>query len=136
MSNETIKIGLPSRERKLASSFEPSQTIQDDALSLREILVRFSNGQPLPSVVNNQEGFPLGDMEDSDFSFGDTSDLVDLDNIKASASSVVSRVLEDSKKVQSNSNQPNETIEQNLNVPVDGTNGSAATTPNVNNINS
>lgn len=102
MNNESIKIGLPSRERKFASSFEESQTIQDDALSLREILVRFSSGQPLPSVVNNQEGFPLGDMEHSDFSFGDTSDLVDVDNIKASTSSILSRVLEDSTQVQQN----------------------------------
>ena len=135
MSNETIKIGLPSRERKFADSFEESQTIQDDALSLREILVRFSSGQPLPSVVNNQEGFPLGDMEDSDFSFGDTSDIVDLDNIKTSASSVVSRVLEDSKKVQPNYNQPNEPTQPNLSEASTGTNSNSAT-QNVNNTNS
>lgn len=135
MSNETIKIGLPSRERKFADSFEESQTIQDDALSLREILVRFSSGQPLPSVVNNQEGYPLGDMEDSDFSFGDTSDIVDLDHIKASSFSVVNRFLEDSKKVQPNVNQPNEPIEPKLNEPPTGKNSNIAT-QNVNNINS
>lgn len=30
--------------------FPPTETVQDDALSLREILIRFSNGQPLPPV--------------------------------------------------------------------------------------
>lgn len=30
--------------------FPATETVQDDALSLREILIRFSNGQPLPPV--------------------------------------------------------------------------------------
>lgn len=100
MSNENFKLGLPSRERKLAVDFEASQTVQDDALSLREILVRFGAGQPLPSVQNNQDGFPFGDMEDSDFAFGDVTDIVEQGNIASDAQNRIDEIIKSAQSVQ------------------------------------
>lgn len=49
-----FKLGYNHTEHRGRGYFSPSQTVQDDALSIREILVRFAGGQALPPI--QQEG--------------------------------------------------------------------------------
>ncbi len=133
MKNEPLQLGLPPRIGKCAVDFEASQTIQDDALSLREILVRFGAGQPIPSVQNNVDGYPFGDMDDSNFAFGDIQDFTDADSFAAHAQSSIDSIVAEAKKVRQN----NTAIDKsNLNSPVVGKNGSGSSTDDVNNFNS
>ena len=131
MTNEPLQLGLPPRNGKCAVDFEASQTIQDDALSLREILVRFGAGQPIPSVQNNVDGYPFGDMDDSDFALGDIQDFTDADSFAAHAQNSIDSIVAEAKKVRQN-NSAND--KSNLNLPVDDKTGSASPSNNVNNI--
>lgn len=58
--------------------FSPSQTVQDDALSIREILVRFAGGQALPPI--QQEGsYPTVEPNiDDELADLDPNELTDL----------------------------------------------------------
>ena len=132
MTNEPLQLGLPPRNGKCAVDFEASQTIQDDALSLREILVRFGAGQPIPSVQNNVDGYPFGDMDDSDFAFGDIQDFTDADYLAAHAQNRIDSIVAETKKVRQN-NSTND--KSNLNLPVDGKTGSDSPSNYVNNTN-
>ena len=139
MNNEPLQLGLPPRNGKCAVDFEASQTIQDDALSLREILVRFGAGQPIPSVQNNVDGYPFGDMDDSDFALGDIQDFTDADSFAAHAQNRIDSIVAEAKKVRQN-NSAND--RSNLNLPADGKNDSGSSSHttgspinNVNNFN-
>lgn len=139
MTNEPLQLGLPARNGKCAVDFEASQTIQDDALSLREILVRFGAGQPIPSVQNNVDGYPFGDMDDSDFALGDIQDFTDADSFAAHAQNRIDSIVAEAKKVrQKNSGNDKPAINLPLddkNVIVDPSNNAADPVNNVNNIN-
>ena len=79
-----IKLGYNHPEHKGRSYFSPSQTVQDDALSIREILVRFAGGQSLPPI--QQEGSfpniePNIDDELADFDPNELTDLQEMINI-------------------------------------------------------
>ncbi len=79
-----FKFGRNKFEFDGVKNFPPTETVQDDALSLREILIRFSNGQPLPPVAA-QAFYP-----DEEPSIDDTPidvsglDMVELDAYKHS----------------------------------------------------
>lgn len=110
MSNEPLQIGLPPRNGKCAVDFEASQTVQDDALSLREILVRFGAGQPIPSVQNSEDGYPFGDMDDTDFAFGDIQDFTDADYFASHAQNRINSIVEEAKKVRQVSPKTDESV--------------------------
>lgn len=77
--------------------FPASETVQDDALSLREILIRFSNGQPLPPVAT-ESFYP--DVEPSiDDAPLDISNL-DLAELHSYKDSVDNHILELQAKLQ------------------------------------
>lgn len=64
--------------------FPATETVQDDALSLREILIRFSNGQPLPPVAA-QAYYPNEEPSIDDTPLDVSSlDMVELDAYKNS----------------------------------------------------
>lgn len=77
--------------------FPATETVQDDALSLREILIRFSNGQPLPPVAT-RPFYP--DVEPSiDDAPLDISNL-DLAELHSYKASVDNHILELQAKLQ------------------------------------
>lgn len=117
MSNEPLQIGIPPRNGKCAVDFEASQTVQDDALSLREILVRFGAGQPIPSVQNSEDGYPFGDMDDTDFAFGDIQDLTDADYFASHAQNRINSIVEEAKKVRPVPSKTDESVINSLNPP-------------------
>lgn len=106
MNNESFQLGLPPRNGKCATHFEESQTIQDDCLSLREILVRFGAGQPVPSVQNSDDGYPFGDMDDTDFAFGDITDFTDADNFAAHAQNRIDAIKQQASQIRQVSQEP------------------------------
>ena len=60
------------------SIFSPSATIQDDALTIREILTRFTNGQPTPDL-EREVSYPSTEPDiDSDSIDLATSDIADV----------------------------------------------------------
>ena len=126
MQNESFQLGLPPRNGKCATYFEESQTIQDDCLSLREILVRFGAGQPVPSVENSDDGYPFGDMDDTDFAFGDISDFTDADNFANTAKNRIDAIKQQASQVRqlpkesdpaTPVNNPSSPIDDNSNPP-------------------
>ena len=77
--------------------FPPTETVQDDALSLREILIRFSNGQPLPPVAT-QAYYPNEEPSIDDMPLDISGfDLAELHNYK---SSVDNHIIELQTKLQ------------------------------------
>lgn len=84
-----FKLGYNHPEHKGQSYFSPSKTVQDDALSIREILVRFAGGQSLPPI--QQDGSypnvePNIDDELADFDPNELTDLqqmIDISNQRA-----------------------------------------------------
>ena len=126
MNNESFQLGLPPRNGKCATHFEASQTIQDDCLSLREILVRFGAGQPVPSVQNSDDGYPFGDMDDTDFAFGDIQDFTDADNFAAHAQSRIDAIKQQASQVRQVSQEPNTTTPvNNSSSPIDDNSNSS-----------
>lgn len=84
------------------SNFSPSCTVQDDALTIREILTRFTNGQPTPDLereVSYPSTEPDIDIDTIDVSTADIADvfnasldsairarqMLDADNLSAEA---------------------------------------------------
>lgn len=62
------------------SNFPPSCTVQDDALSIREILTRFTSGQPTPDL-EREVYYPSSEPDiDSDTIDVDTADIADVAN--------------------------------------------------------
>lgn len=96
--------GFPPRSHHGASRFSPSETIQDDALTLREILTRFGNGQPLPSVI--KEAFYADDasLEDTPLDLSGL-DMAEIDLLKGSVQNRISD-LESSLKELSKKEEP------------------------------
>lgn len=84
-----IKLGYNHPVHKGQSYFSPSITVQDDALSIREILVRFAGGQSLPPIM--QEGSyptvepniddPLADYDPNELT--DLQEMINLSNERA-----------------------------------------------------
>lgn len=84
-----FKLGYNHPEHKGQSYFSPSQTVQDDALSIREILVRFAGGQSLPPI--QQEGSypnvepniddPLADYDPTELT--DLQEMINISNQRA-----------------------------------------------------
>lgn len=72
--------------------FPPSETVQDDALSLREILIRFSNGQPLPPV-SLQPYYPdeTPSIDDTPLDIS-SLDMAELDAYKKSVDSHITEL--------------------------------------------
>lgn len=78
-------------------NFPPTETVQDDALSLREILIRFSNGQPLPPVAM-EAYYPNEEPSIDDMPLDISSlDMVELDSYK---NSVENHIMELQAKLQ------------------------------------
>lgn len=62
------------------SNFPPSCTVQDDALTIREILTRFTNGMPTPDL-DREVYYPSSEPDiDSDTIDVDTADIADVAN--------------------------------------------------------
>lgn len=62
------------------SYFSPSSTIQDDALTIREILTRFTNGQPTPDL-EREVSYPATEPDiDSDTIDIGSADIADVYN--------------------------------------------------------
>lgn len=60
--------------------FSPSATIQDDALTIREILTRFTNGQPTPDL-DREVHYPSTEPDiDSDTIDIGSADIADVYN--------------------------------------------------------
>lgn len=84
-----FKLGYNHPEHKGQSYFSPSKTVQDDALSIREILVRFAGGQSLPPI--QQEGSypnvepniddPLADYDPTELT--DLQEMINISNQRA-----------------------------------------------------
>lgn len=84
-----FKFGYNHTEHHGRGYFSPSQTVQDDALSIREILVRFAGGQALPPI--QQEGsYPnvepniddeLADLDPNELT--DLQQMIDISNQRA-----------------------------------------------------
>lgn len=73
-----FKFGYNHTDHHGRGYFSPSQTVQDDALSIREILVRFAGGQALPPI--QQEGsYPTVEPNiDDELADLDPNELTDL----------------------------------------------------------
>ena len=75
-----FKIGYPVRQRVTARNFPVSETIQDDSLTLREILTRFAGGQPLPQMQSEGTFSPVEpDIDDDTFNI-DFDDPYEVQN--------------------------------------------------------
>lgn len=84
-----FKFGYNHSEHHGRGYFSASQTVQDDALSIREILVRFAGGQALPPI--QQEGsYPniepniddeLADLDPNELT--DLQQMIDISNQRA-----------------------------------------------------
>lgn len=75
-----FKIGYPVRERVTACHFPASETIQDDSLTLREILTRFAGGQPLPQMQREGSFSPVEpDIDDDTYNI-DLDDPFEVQN--------------------------------------------------------
>lgn len=75
-----FKIGYPIRERVTARNFPASETIQDDSLTLREILTRFAGGQPLPQMQSEGSFSPIEpDIDDDTYNI-DLDDPFEVQN--------------------------------------------------------
>lgn len=84
-----FKFGYNHTDHHGRGYFSPSQTVQDDALSIREILVRFAGGQALPPI--QQEGsYPnvepniddeLADLDPNELT--DLQQMIDISNQRA-----------------------------------------------------
>lgn len=75
-----FKIGYPIRERVTARNFPASETIQDDSLTLREILTRFAGGQPLPQMQSEGSFSPIEpDIDDDTYNI-DFDDPFEVQN--------------------------------------------------------
>lgn len=62
------------------SYFSPSSTVQDDALTIREILTRFTNGQPTPDL-EREVHYPSTEPDiDSDTIDVGSADIADVYN--------------------------------------------------------
>lgn len=65
------------------SNFPPSCTVQDDALTIREILTRFTNGMPTPDLEREISYPPTEPDIDADSIDLDTADIADVFNASA-----------------------------------------------------
>lgn len=75
-----FKIGYPIRKRVTACNFPASETIQDDSLTLREILTRFAGGQPLPQMQSEGSFSPIEpDIDDDTYNI-DFDDPFEVQN--------------------------------------------------------
>lgn len=75
-----FKIGYPICKRVTARNFPASETIQDDSLSLREILTRFAGGQPLPQMQSQGSYSPVEpDIDDDTYNI-DFDDPFEVQN--------------------------------------------------------
>lgn len=75
-----FKIGYPVRERVTSRHYPASETIQDDSLTLREILTRFAGGQPLPQMQSEGSFSPVEpDIDDDTYNF-DFDDPFEVQN--------------------------------------------------------
>lgn len=83
--------GFPPRSHHGASHFSPSETIQDDALTLREILTRFGNGQPLPSVIKEAFYDDGATLEDTPLDLS-SLDMAEIDLLKGSVQGHISEL--------------------------------------------
>lgn len=113
-----IKLGYNHPEHKGQSYFSPSTTVQDDALSIREILVRFAGGQSLPPI--QQEGSypnvepniddPLADYDPTELT--DLQEMINISNQRAQqyqnkATELIQQMAELQAKKEAGENQPN-----------------------------
>ena len=73
-----IKLGYNHPDHKGQSYFSPSKTVQDDALSIREILVRFAGGQSLPPIQHEGSYPNVEPSIDDELADLDPNELIDL----------------------------------------------------------
>ena len=84
---------------------EPSMTVPDQAMDLREILIRFASGQDIP--VGHD--LPYHDEDELDSTSGihfNKLDLVDRDNLREQISSKIN-------SLQTELNKPDDPVEEN-----------------------
>lgn len=100
-----FKIGYPNRERVTACNFPSSETIQDDSLTLREILTRFAGGQPLPALQSEGSFSPIEpDIDDDTFNidFDDPYEVQNaIETIKNRQSNLEEKKLELQQRIES-----------------------------------
>lgn len=100
-----FKIGYPIRERVTACNFPPSETIQDDSLTLREILTRFAGGQPLPQMQIEGSYSPVEpDIDDDTYNidFDDPFEVQNaIESIKARQSDLERQKLDLQQRIES-----------------------------------
>ncbi len=74
--------------------FPPSCTVQDDALTIREILTRFTNGQPTPDLTR-EVSYPDSEPDiNSDAIDVDTADIADVFNYASGISAKAREMLD------------------------------------------
>lgn len=96
------------------SSFSPSATIQDDALTIREILTRFTNGMPTPDL-DREVSYPSVEPDiDSDTIDIGTADIADVFNLASGISAKARQMLvEDNLSAQDTKTPPAATEQAN-----------------------
>lgn len=105
-----FKFGRNKFEFDGVKNFPPTETVQDDALSLREILIRFSNGQPLPPV-GMQPYYPSEEPSIDDTPLDISSlDMVELDSYKNSVNNRINELQTKLQELQETSSKTNQRV--------------------------
>lgn len=105
-----FKFGRNKFEFDGVKNFPPTETVQDDALSLREILIRFSNGQPLPPV-GMQAYYPSEEPSIDDTPLDISSlDMVELDSYKNSVNNRINELQTKLQELQETSSKINQRV--------------------------
>lgn len=115
-SSKSIFMKLIQRYAKTASNgqsnFPPSCTVQDDALTIREILTRFTNGQPTPDLTR-EVSYPDSEPDiNSDSIDVDTADIADVFNYAAGISAKARQMLDEDNLSAEAAKTPPAAIEQ------------------------
>lgn len=76
-----LKLGYNHPPHKGQTYFSPSKTVQDDALSIREILVRFAGGQALPPIQQDGSYPNVEPHIDDELADLDPNELTDLEQM-------------------------------------------------------
>lgn len=96
------------------SYFSPSSTIQDDALTIREILTRFTTGMPTPDLERDVH-YPSTEPDiDSDTIDVDTADIADIYNASIDSAARARQMLDaDDLSAQQAKTPPAATVQAN-----------------------
>lgn len=94
------------------SSFSPSATVQDDALTIREILTRFTNGQPTPDL-EREVSYPSAEPDiNSDTIDVGSADIADVYNASLDSTFRARQMLDADNLSAKQAKAPSEATEQ------------------------